>query len=86
LRDSINWILKGDTRVQLVGNFLAAELCNVFVSDQKPPLGWPMKGMIHFDHTTLKYSPTDPPVLKDLEFIIEPAQKVCIYVIEFLLC
>lgn len=43
---------------------------------QKPPSGWPMKGMIQFDHMNLKYSPVDPPVLKDLSFIIQPAQKV----------
>jgi ATP-binding cassette subfamily C (CFTR/MRP) protein 4 len=48
-----------------------------FVSDHKPPFGWPVKGMIEFDHMDLKYSQTDPPVLKDLNFIIEPAQKVC---------
>jgi ABC-type multidrug transport system fused ATPase/permease subunit len=80
----VNWILKRDIRAQLVSNFLSVELCNVFVSDQKPPFGWPMKGMIQFDHMNLQYSPTDPPVLKDLNFIIEPAQKVCTCVIEFL--
>jgi hypothetical protein len=48
-----------------------------FVLDQKPPSGWPVKGMIQFDHMNLKYSPIDPPVLKDLNFIIQPAQKVC---------
>ncbi|PNF15053.1 Multidrug resistance-associated protein 9 [Cryptotermes secundus] len=43
---------------------------------QKPPSCWPMKGMIQFEHMSLKYSPADPPVLKDLNFIIQPAQKV----------
>lgn len=45
--------------------------------DQKPPSGWPAKGMIQFEHTYLKYCLTDPPVLKDLNFSIQPSQKVC---------
>jgi ABC-type multidrug transport system fused ATPase/permease subunit len=47
------------------------------VPDQKPPSGWPANGMIQFDHMNLKYSPTDLPVLNDLNFTILPAQKVC---------
>lgn len=43
---------------------------------QKPSSDWPAKGMIEFDHMDLKYSPADPPVLKDLNFRIKPAQKV----------
>ncbi|XP_021934289.1 multidrug resistance-associated protein 4-like isoform X2 [Zootermopsis nevadensis] len=44
--------------------------------DQKPPTGWPANGKIQFDHMNLKYSSTDPPVLKDLNFTIQPAHKV----------
>lgn len=44
--------------------------------DQKPPSGWPAKGMIQFEHIYLKYCLTDPPVLKDLNFSIQPSQKV----------
>ncbi|KAJ9596239.1 hypothetical protein L9F63_027138, partial [Diploptera punctata] len=43
---------------------------------QKPPSDWPTMGMIEFDHMNLKYSQSDPPVLKDLNFKIKPAQKV----------
>lgn len=44
--------------------------------DQKPPSGWPAKGMIQFEHIHLKYCQTDPLVLKDLNFSIQPSQKV----------
>ncbi|XP_068086395.1 ATP-binding cassette sub-family C member 4 [Anabrus simplex] len=43
---------------------------------KKPPATWPSKGEVHFDHTSLRYSQADPPVLKDLEFKIEPTHKV----------
>lgn len=49
----------------------------VFFVDQKPPSGWPAKGMIQFEHIYLKYCQTDPPVLKDLNFSMQPSQKVC---------
>lgn len=44
--------------------------------NQKPPSDWPKQGKIQFDHTNLKYSLSDPAVLKDLNFSIQPAQKV----------
>ncbi|KAJ4427649.1 hypothetical protein ANN_25297 [Periplaneta americana] len=43
--------------------------------NQKPPSDWPKQGKIQFDHTNLKYSLSDPAVLKDLNFSIQPAQK-----------
>ncbi|XP_063223831.1 ATP-binding cassette sub-family C member 4-like [Bacillus rossius redtenbacheri] len=43
---------------------------------KKPPSSWPYKGAIQFDHASLRYSDTDPPVLKDLNFSLEPAEKV----------
>ncbi|KAJ8871777.1 hypothetical protein PR048_028117 [Dryococelus australis] len=43
---------------------------------KKPPSNWPCKGAVQFDHAYLKYSVADPPVLKDLNFSIVPAQKI----------
>ncbi|PSN41132.1 Multidrug resistance-associated protein 4 [Blattella germanica] len=48
----------------------------ILYDDQKPPSDWPPKGMIQFNHMNLKYSQTDPPVLKDLNFTIDAAHKV----------
>nr|CAD7589683.1 unnamed protein product [Timema genevievae] len=45
-------------------------------SEKKVPVTWPSKGAIQFDHTSMSYSNSDPPVLRDLNFVIEPAQKV----------
>uniref|UniRef100_A0A182Q5F7 Uncharacterized protein n=1 Tax=Anopheles farauti TaxID=69004 RepID=A0A182Q5F7_9DIPT len=46
--------------------------------DKKPPKEWPQEGRIQFDKVTLRYSP-DPDgelVLRDLEFEIEPREKI----------
>nr|CAD7403769.1 unnamed protein product [Timema poppensis] len=45
-------------------------------SEKKVPVTWPSKGAIQFEHTSMSYSISDPPVLRDLNFVIEPAQKV----------
>ena len=42
--------------------------------DKKPPISWPQKGRVQFDHVYLRYS--DDPVLKDLHFTIDSGMKV----------
>lgn len=42
----------------------------------KAPNWWPDKGKITFDKVNLRYSDSDEPVLKQLEFLIEPGSKV----------
>ncbi|CAG9767622.1 unnamed protein product [Ceutorhynchus assimilis] len=44
--------------------------------DKKPPPAWPKKGLIEFLDTTMRYSPYEPPVLKELNLTILPQQKV----------
>ncbi|XP_053689234.1 probable multidrug resistance-associated protein lethal(2)03659 [Sabethes cyaneus] len=46
--------------------------------DKKPPKEWPQKGQVKFEKLSLRYNP-DPKtdrVLKELEFEIEPCEKV----------
>lgn len=50
--------------------------CNNIIIDQAPAEDWPRKGKINFADVSLYYVPTDPPVLKNLSFTIEPNQKV----------
>uniref|UniRef100_A0A182WC63 Multidrug resistance-associated protein lethal(2)03659 n=1 Tax=Anopheles minimus TaxID=112268 RepID=A0A182WC63_9DIPT len=47
-------------------------------ADKKPPQEWPQEGRIRFEKVTLRYSPeTDGDlVLRDLEFEIEPREKI----------
>lgn len=45
-------------------------------NSQKPPKDWPVRGGIRFDKVSLRYSDSDGPVLKELEFSIEPGSKV----------
>ncbi|XP_049853049.1 ATP-binding cassette sub-family C member 4-like [Schistocerca gregaria] len=44
--------------------------------DKKPPATWPQRGQVIFQNIYLKYSQTDPPVLKNLNFTIEATHKV----------
>lgn len=45
-------------------------------TNQLPPSEWPNKGRVEFKSVFLKYVPTDPPVLKDLNIVIESGEKV----------
>ncbi|XP_043284009.1 probable multidrug resistance-associated protein lethal(2)03659 isoform X2 [Venturia canescens] len=45
-------------------------------SRQPPPATWPERGRIEMKHVFLKYNDHDPPVLKDLNVIIEPGWKI----------
>lgn len=42
----------------------------------KPKSEWPSKGRIEFINFKLRYSPKEAPVLKDLNFTIEPREKI----------
>ncbi|KAF5283710.1 hypothetical protein FQR65_LT13745 [Abscondita terminalis] len=44
--------------------------------DKKPPESWPSRGEIKFINLFLRYSPEDPPVLKNLNFSIDSLAKV----------
>ncbi|XP_047107556.1 ATP-binding cassette sub-family C member 4-like [Schistocerca piceifrons] len=43
---------------------------------RKPDEKWPSSGRIEFRNMCLQYSEADPPVLKDLNFVIQPRHKV----------
>lgn len=45
-------------------------------TDKKPPPSWPSKGEIEFRNLYLRYSPLEPPVLRNLNYKILPKQKV----------
>ncbi|XP_043488596.1 ATP-binding cassette sub-family C member 4-like [Polistes fuscatus] len=66
------------TSVERVLQFTQLDEEGPFASDpnNKPSQEWPTKGEIKFDRVYLQYSNSDPPVLKNLNFIIQPAMKV----------
>ncbi|XP_044272820.1 probable multidrug resistance-associated protein lethal(2)03659 isoform X2 [Tribolium madens] len=43
---------------------------------QSPPKTWPSEGRISFQSVSLRYSSTEPPVLKNVNFTIEPGEKI----------
>lgn len=45
----------------------------------EPMSEWPDQGKIVFDEVGLRYDPELPLVLKDLNFIIQPKEKVCFF-------
>lgn len=44
--------------------------------DKRPPKSWPEHGEVKFHNLYLKYTLTEPPVLKNLNFLIKPKEKV----------
>ncbi|KAJ8871218.1 hypothetical protein PR048_027524 [Dryococelus australis] len=52
------------------------ELLVCYATYKKPSSKWPEEGCIRFLKMSLKYGDDDPPVLKDLDFIILPSHKV----------
>ena len=46
------------------------------LSDSQLPQGWPPKGAIHFERATLRYREDFQPVLKEIDFQVEPGMKV----------
>jgi ABC-type multidrug transport system fused ATPase/permease subunit len=45
-------------------------------ADKKPPEGWPAQGAVVFDRVFLAYSKDEPSVLKNINFVIRPGEKV----------
>ncbi|XP_018392361.1 PREDICTED: probable multidrug resistance-associated protein lethal(2)03659 isoform X2 [Cyphomyrmex costatus] len=44
--------------------------------DKKPKCEWPQKGKIEFKNVFLCYTPCEPPVLKNISFVIFPREKI----------
>ncbi|XP_071455641.1 ATP-binding cassette sub-family C member 4-like [Hetaerina americana] len=44
--------------------------------DSKPPIQWPQEGKVVFDKLYLHYNPDDPPVLRNLNFVVNSHEKV----------
>lgn len=44
--------------------------------DKKPKEEWPEEGKIDFKSVWMRYAPLEPPVLKNLSFVIQPHEKV----------
>ncbi|KAG5332701.1 L259 protein, partial [Acromyrmex heyeri] len=46
------------------------------VPDKKPKSEWPQKGKIEFKNVFLRYAPLEPPVLRNLCFVVLPREKI----------
>lgn len=80
--------MAGEMITQMVGverlfQFTKLEQEGPFESqfDKKPPREWPEKGEVTFDHLYLRYTDAVDPVLKNLNFIVQPGEKVQIFIL-----
>nr|XP_012235196.1 PREDICTED: multidrug resistance-associated protein 4-like isoform X2 [Linepithema humile] len=66
------------TSVERILQFTELEKEGPFESNpaDKPSSNWPSKGEIRFNSVSLRYSESEPPVLKSLNFVIEPGMKI----------
>lgn len=66
------------TSVERILQYTQLEKEGPFESEpgKKPPKEWPAKGQLEFKHLYLRYCLTDMPVLKNLNIVIKPGQKV----------
>ncbi|XP_020292124.1 probable multidrug resistance-associated protein lethal(2)03659 isoform X2 [Pseudomyrmex gracilis] len=66
------------TSVERIMQYTELEKEGPFESNSidKPLSDWPSKGEIRFDQVSLRYSNSEPPVLKSLSFVIEPGMKI----------
>lgn len=64
------------TSVERILQYTKLETEGPFETLKKPPTGWPNKGEIQFEDTSLRYAIESPPVLKNINFVIKPGHKV----------
>lgn len=80
----LQWGIRQSTEV--ANNMMSAERILEYVQltpeqgelkeEKKPAKEWPEKGCVKMNHVFLKYSLEDSPVLKDLNLIIQPGEKI----------
>jgi ATP-binding cassette subfamily C (CFTR/MRP) protein 4 len=79
------WMVKNWTEVET--QMISVDRLNFYSSvpseaalysspEQAPPTNWPQHGRLQFDQVTLRYEPTDRPVLRSLSFTIEAGQRI----------
>ncbi|KAF4522900.1 hypothetical protein B566_EDAN012058 [Ephemera danica] len=66
------------TSVERVLEFSKLDSEPPLITERKnaPPKDWPMKGEVVFDKLSLRYSPSEPSVLKQISFTVNPGEKV----------
>lgn len=84
ITDNLNLFVRMSVEVETsaVGVERVFEYCDLppekpyIVENSRPPLQWPTKGSIKFDHYSTKYNENLPPVLNDISFEINPQEKI----------
>jgi ABC-type multidrug transport system fused ATPase/permease subunit len=82
--DSLLWLVRMHTLMEMEMN--AVERVDEYLSieeeppaiipNNRPPATWPAHGKIEVKNLTLRYTPTGPPVLSNVTFSIQPAEKI----------
>ncbi|KAF3338928.1 ABC transporter C family member 2-like protein [Carex littledalei] len=63
--------------VERVGNYIEeVPEAPPVIEGKRPPVGWPLSGVIEFKEVVLRYRPELPPVLHGISFRIEVSEKI----------
>ncbi|XP_078150842.1 ABC transporter C family member 2-like [Carex rostrata] len=63
--------------VERVGNYIdEVPEAPPVIEGKRPPVGWPLSGVIEFKEVWLRYRPELPPVLHGISFRIEASEKI----------
>ena len=65
------------TSVERVMEYTELESEAPWETQKRPPPDWPSQGLINFDRVSFSYSADGPLVLKDMNAVIRPKEKVC---------
>ncbi|KAI3365805.1 hypothetical protein L3Q82_000804 [Scortum barcoo] len=64
------------TSVERVVEYVELESEAPWQTEKRPPPSWPSKGLVTFDHVNFSYSKDGPLVLKDINAVFKPSEKV----------
>jgi ABC-type multidrug transport system fused ATPase/permease subunit len=82
--DSLLWLVRMHTLMEMEMNAVERvdeymsieEEPPAIVANNRPPASWPSQGKIQVKDLTLRYTPTGPPVLSNVTYSIQPAEKI----------
>ena len=84
ITQSLNWIVRQSVEVEtnIVSVERALEYARLpsegpeIIPNKRPPISWPAKGAVSFTNFSTRYRPELDPVLRDVNLIIKPHEKI----------
>ncbi|XP_068685996.1 multidrug resistance-associated protein 1-like [Montipora foliosa] len=84
ITNKLNWMIRmtSELETNLVAVERIAEYCDIpteaerIIPDRRPVPAWPHQGLVQFHDFEMRYREGLPLVLKDINFVIKPAEKI----------